>query len=477
MDRYNIIVIGAGAAGLTVAGGAALVGARVALLERGAMGGECLNDGCVPSKALLHVAKIAHTVRTASHHGLTGVTPLPSQDLSSVRAYVQAVQARIAPHDSAERFAAMGVEVIRSHARLRSAHEVEAADVGRVLWGRHIVVATGSQPHVPDVPGLRDVGFLTNESIFDLEVLPGAMVVIGGGPIGCELGQAFARLGSLVTIVNHADRLLPREDPDVSAVLERQFDGEGIRVWNRSEPLAVERHGQRRRLRVRTLDGDRTMEADEILVASGRRPRVDGLGLDHIGVAVDAGGVRVDRSCRTSVRSIWAVGDVTDTFRFTHWGGHQARLVVRNALFAGRARDDRAALPWTTFTDPEVARVGCSETEARRSGIAYDRFLVPFEEIDRSQCASDVRGFAKVLTRKGRGTILGASIVHAQAGELIGELALAMKQGIPLGKIAKVIHVYPTLSDVHRALGDEYVLGRVLPRLRPFTSRLLAWLR
>jgi pyruvate/2-oxoglutarate dehydrogenase complex dihydrolipoamide dehydrogenase (E3) component len=219
------------------------------------------------------------------------------------------------------------------------------------------------------------------------------------------------------------------------------------------------------------------VEADQILVAAGRRPRVEGLGLERAGVTFDERGVRVDRTSRTNVRSVWAVGDVTDSFRFTHWGGHQARLVIRNALLPLPARDDRGALPWATFTDPEVARVGASEADAQRAGIAYDRFEVPFAEIDRSVCDGESDGFAKVLTRKGRGTILGASIVHARAGELIGELALAMKHGIPLDKLASLIHVYPTLGDVHRALGDAYVLGRVLPRLRPFTSRLFAWTR
>jgi pyruvate/2-oxoglutarate dehydrogenase complex dihydrolipoamide dehydrogenase (E3) component len=477
MNRYNLIVIGGGAAGLTAAGGAALLGARVALLERGAMGGECLNSGCVPSKALLHAAKIARTVRTASERLVPDAGLASTQSFKAATAFVKAVQSRIAPHDSAERFTAMGVEVIRSHARLRSAHEVEATDLSGVLWGRHIVVATGSRPHVPDVAGLKDAGYLTNESIFDLDVLPEALVVIGGGPIGCELGQAFARLGSAVTIVNRADRLLVREDADVASVLERRFDAEGIRVWNRSTPLAVERHGDRRTIRVQTPGGPRTVEADQVLVAAGRRAQVDGLGLENAGVTFDERGVQVDRTCRTNVRSVWAIGDVTDTFRFTHWGGHQARLVVRNALLPGRTRDDRAALPRTTFTDPEVARVGCSETEAQRAGIAYDQFTVPFEEIDRAVCESTSDGFAKVLTRKGGGAILGASIVHAHAGELIGELVLAMKHGIPLAKLGSLIHVYPTLGDVNRALGDAYVLGKLLPRLRPFTSRLFAWTR
>jgi pyruvate/2-oxoglutarate dehydrogenase complex dihydrolipoamide dehydrogenase (E3) component len=476
MDRYNLIVIGGGAAGLTAAGGAALLGARVALLERAVMGGECLNNGCVPSKALLHVARLAHLTRTAGPHASGAAGPLPVHDLKAALAWVRAAQARIAPHDSAERFTAMGVEVIRSHARLCSSHEVEATDTGRRLWGRHVVIATGSVPHLPEVPGLRESGYLTSDTVFDLDVLPSALLVLGGGPIGCELGQAFARLGSAVTIVNRGEHLLGREDPDISAVLERRFQREGIIVRNRSTLVAVEEAGGRRRARIRMAQGEVVVDVDRILVAAGRRPRVDGLGLDAAGVECDERGIRIDRTGRTSASSVWAIGDVTASYRFTHWGGHQARLVVRNALLPGRSRDDRDTLPWATFTDPEVARLGYSETEAQQRAMTYDRYLVPFDEIDRAVCDGSTDGFAKVLTGKG-GRILGASIVHPHAGELIGELVLAKKHGIALGKLASLMHVYPTLTDVNRALGDEYVLGRLIPRLRPFTSRLFAWVR
>jgi pyruvate/2-oxoglutarate dehydrogenase complex dihydrolipoamide dehydrogenase (E3) component len=385
MERYNMVVIGGGAAGLTAAGGAALVGARVALLERGPMGGECLNTGCVPSKALLHTAKVAQLIRAAPEHAIHA-GPLPAQDLKRVTERVRAVQARLAPHDSAERFTGMGVRVIPSSARLRSPHEVEVEATGEVLWARHIVIATGSEPHVPAVTGLVEAGYHTNETIFDLDALPEALLVVGGGPIGCELGQAFQRLGSQVTIVNRSDHLLPREDPDVAAELERRMIAEGVAVCNRSELVGVARVGERRRVRLRTVEGERQLDVDAILVSAGRRPRVRGLGLERVGVAVSDRGIAVAPTGRTSVRSIWAVGDVTDTFRFTHWGGHQARLVVRNALFPGASRDDRHALPWATFTEPEVARVGLSETEARARGIAHDIHLMPFDRIDRAVC-------------------------------------------------------------------------------------------
>jgi pyruvate/2-oxoglutarate dehydrogenase complex dihydrolipoamide dehydrogenase (E3) component len=477
MERFDMVVIGGGAAGLTAAGGAALVGARVALLERGAMGGECLNTGCVPSKALLHAARVAHAVRKAADHAIAGAAMPPVQDLKRIMARVRAVQARLAPHDSAERFTEMGVRVIAGSARLRSPHEVEIEDTGEMLWARHVVIATGSEPRVPPVPGLAATGFRTNETIFDVEVLPAALLVVGGGPIGCELGQAFQRLGSQVTIANRSEHLLSREDPDVAAVLERRLAAEGVTVWNRSELASVARAGERRRVVLRTPAGERQLDVGEILVSAGRRPRVQGLGLERVGVAVGDAGISVAPTGRTSVKSIWAVGDVTDTFRFTHWGGHQARLVVRNALFPGASRDDRHALPWATFTDPEVARVGLSESQARAGGIAYDVYRVPFDQIDRAVCDGETDGFAKVLTRRGSGRILGAAIVHAHAGELIGEMALAIKHGLSLSKLGAVMHVYPTLGDVHRALADERFLGAVLPRFAPLLRRLFAWRR
>jgi pyruvate/2-oxoglutarate dehydrogenase complex dihydrolipoamide dehydrogenase (E3) component len=478
MERYNVIVIGGGAAGLTVAGGAALFGARVALLERGRLGGDCLHYGCVPSKALLHVAKVAHVVRGAAAHAVSGVGPLPRQDLTAAMDYVRSVQARIAPHDSAERFAAMGVEIIPSAGRLRSAREVEIAATGRVIRGRHVVLATGSHPIVPAIPGLAEAGFVTNETVFDMKRLPEALLVVGGGPIGSELGQAFARLGSAVTIVNEAEHLLPREDADVVEVLARRLVQDGLTIWNRSTVARVDRHTGRKRALVTTPDGPRLVEADEILVCAGRCPAVDGLGLEAAGVDVDARGIRVDRAGRTSARSVWAVGDVTDTFRFTHWGGHQARVVVRNMLFPGRAHDGREHLPWTTFTDPEVARVGYSEAGARAAGVAVDVHRLPFAEVDRALCEGSGDGFVKVLTRRGAGTIVGAAIVHEHAGELIGELTLAQARGISLGALARVIHVYPTLAAAHGQLADAYFLGRVAgPRLRRLLTRLFAWFR
>ena len=477
MERYNLVVLGAGSGGLTVAAGGVALGARVALLERHRMGGDCLNYGCVPSKALLKTAKVAHTIRTAAVYGIGGVPSLPPQDLRSVMEYVRTAQARIAPHDSVETFSNRGVEVHLSAGRLRSAHEVTLTGTGATVWGRHIVLATGSRPRIPDIPGLADVGFLTNETVFDCERLPGTLLVIGGGPIGVELGQAFARLGSSVTMVSGPAHILPREDPDVAEVLAHRLRDEGVAVLDGARAVRVALHHGKKQVTVRISEAERTIAVDEILVAAGRRPNIDDLGLAEAGVAFDDRGVRVDGTCRSSVPSIWAIGDVAGTHQFTHWANYQARIVLRNTLFPGRSSCDLQTVPWTTFTEPEVARVGLSETEARERGIAYDVHRAGFDDNDRAICDGEPEGFVKVLTQRGRGAILGAAIVHAHAGELLAELILAKKHGLALSKLSSPIHVYPTLAETNRAVGDAYLRGKLRPGMKSLLARVYAWLR
>ena len=477
MERYNLIVIGAGAGGLTVAVIAASLGARVVLLEKHRTGGDCLNYGCVPSKALLKAAKVAYTIHRAPDYGLTGTSPLPPQELKSVMDYVRGVQARIAPHDSAERLTELGVEVILGSGQLRSPHEVEVVDSEKRLWGRHIVLASGSRPRVPAIRGLEEVGFLTNETVFACDTLPVSLLVIGGGPIGTELGQAFTRLGSRVTVASASDHILPREDADVAEVLARQLRNEGVSIWDRSRALWTAYHNGKKQVGVLTPGGERVVVVDEILVAAGRQPNTHGLGLEEVGVIFDERGVRTDRRCRTNIPSIWAVGDVAGPPFFSHWASHQARVVARNTLFPGSSRCDYDALPWTTFTQPEVARVGLSEAEAQARSIPYDVFKAPFSDNDRAVCDGEGEGFAKVLTRKGTGRILGGAIVHAHAGELLAELTVAKKYGLPLSKLSSTIHVYPTLSEVHRTVGDTYLLQRITPRLRNLLTAIFSWLR
>lgn len=475
MERYNVIVIGAGSGGLVVAAGAAGLGARVALVEKGPMGGDCLNAGCVPSKALLAAARARRGSREARRFGLDPIVPGP-QEFLPVREYVRSVQARIAPNDSIQRFEGLGVEVLVGAGRLRSAHEVEVGD--RVLWGRHIVVATGSRAAVPDLPGLAEAGFLTNESVFDVDALPASLAVVGGGPVGVELGQAFARLGSRVTIVSSSPHVCPREDPEAAAALAASLRREGVTILDGAVAAAVARRGGKKVVAVSTASGGGVeVEADEILVAAGRRPSVEGLGLEAAGVRYSTGGIEIDETCRTNVPSVWAVGDVTGGPFFTHWAGHQARVVVRNVLFPGTARHDLANLPRTTFTDPEIAHVGLGEAEARARGLRFQLFRVGFESVDRAVCDGTADGsFAKVVAGR-QGRILGATIVHPNAGELLAELVLAKKHGIGLDGLSGTIHAYPGLSEVNRALGDAYLRTKLTRGFRAGLERAFRWTR
>jgi pyruvate/2-oxoglutarate dehydrogenase complex dihydrolipoamide dehydrogenase (E3) component len=477
MKRYNMIVIGAGAGGLTAAAIAAHLGAKVALLEKHRMGGECLNYGCVPSKAFLKAAKVVHVIRRAADYGLVGIDQPPPQDLKQVMGYVRAVQARIAPHDSVERFTGLGVEVFLNSGRLRSPHEVELVETGEALWGRHIVLATGSRPLIPPISGLADAGFLTNETVFDCDTLPESLAVIGGGPIGVELGQAFARLGATVTVVSGADHILPREDADVAEVLARRLRQEGVTIWDRSRAVRVEWRNGKKQVGIRTPEGERIVAADEILVAAGRVPNTDGLGLDQVGVDHNERGVRIGPTCRTNVPSIWAVGDVAGRHYFSHWSSYQARIVARNVLFPGSSRCDYDTVPWTTFTDPEVARVGESESGARAKNLPFDIVTASFSDNDRAVCDGETEGFAKVLTRRRGGRILGAAIVHSHAGDLLAELIVAKRHGISLAKLSSTIHVYPTLSEINRTLGDTSMLRKITPPIKATLATLFGWMR
>jgi pyruvate/2-oxoglutarate dehydrogenase complex dihydrolipoamide dehydrogenase (E3) component len=304
-----------------------------------------------------------------------------------------------------------------------------------------------------------------------------AVFRIGGGPIGAELGQALARLGSAVTIASATEHILPREDVDVAEVLAQQLRNEGIAIWDHCRAVWAEWHNGKKRVGLQTPQGERVIDVDEILVAAGRRSATADLGLEQVGVAHDEHGIQVDKHCRTNIPSIWAVGDVAGAPYFSHWASHQARVVVRNALFPGSASYDQTILPWTPFTQPEVARIGLSEAEAQTRGISYDLYRVQFADNDRAVCDGEAEGFTKVLTRKGRGKIIGAAIVHMHAGELLAELTVAMKYGMPLSKLASTMHVYPTLSEVHRSLGDAYLLHRATPRVRRLLSPFFTWLR
>jgi len=478
---YNVVVIGGGTAGLVTAAGTASLGGRVALVERHKMGGDCLNYGCVPSKALIKSSRVAAMLRHADRFGLDPVSP--SVDYARVARRVKTLRARIEPHDSVERFESLGVDVFLGQATLESPHAVRAGDT--ILRTRHIVIATGGRAAVPDVPGLEEAGYDTNETIFERESAPGRLLMMGGGPIGCELAQAMARLGAQVTLVDRGEQLLHREDPDVAALLRTQLEGDGVQLILRARIEAVEAgRGGPHRVRVRREDDGETLvlDVDTILLAAGRRPNVEGLGLERAGVAYTDRGVTIDAHLATSRKNIYAAGDVCGPYQFTHFAEYQARIIVRNILLSpllgmGRARADYRVVPWTTFTEPEVARVGLNETEAARGGTPFDLHRFPFSDLDRAILESEETGFAKVIAARGNGTILGATIIGAGAGELIHEFALAMKQGIGLATLSSMIHVYPSLSQAVQRAGDAYMRTRLTDRARALFSRLYAWQR
>jgi pyruvate/2-oxoglutarate dehydrogenase complex dihydrolipoamide dehydrogenase (E3) component len=468
--NYNVVVIGAGTAGLVTAAATAGLGGRVALVERNRMGGDCLNTGCVPSKALISSARLVRQIQHAADWGLDSMEA--RFEFARVFERMRERRAKIAPHDSQERFESLGVDVFRGHARFLSPREVEVD--GRRLAAKNFVIATGSRPAVPQIPGLSEVPFFTNETVFDeLREKPGRLVVLGGGPIGCELGQVFARLGARVTIIQRPPQILAKEDADAAGFVRSVLEPEGVTVLVGAQARRVSRNGV---LRIEVEVGEsgrRTLDADAILVAAGRIANTDELGLDVAGVAPGKNGVAVNRHLQTSQPHIYAAGDVVGGYRFTHVADAHARVIARNILFPWlQTTWDDSVVPWCTYTSPEVARVGVNETEARKRGLEFDVWTQPLEEVDRAVVESEEAGFAKVLTRKGSDRILGATIVSERAGDLVHELVLAMKAGVGLKTISGTIHAYPTFAEVSRRLADEYQKSRLTPGLR----RLFEWL-
>jgi len=483
-DR-NMVVIGAGAAGLVTSYIAAAVKAKVTLVESRRMGGDCLNTGCVPSKALIRSANLLQQMKHASRYGIADADA--RFDFAELMERVARIVREIEPHDSVERFEGLGVDVFLGHATLESAQAVRVGDT--LLRARNIVLATGGRAAVPEVPGLEEAGYFTNETIFEREEAPGRLLVIGGGPIGCELAQAMARLGAQATVVDRGAQLLHREDPEVADLLRARMEAEGVRLILRGRvDSVVPGRGGPHRARVRQQGNGMAsadsfeIDADTILVASGRRPNIEGLGLERAGVAFSPLGVTVNAFLQTSRPNIYAAGDICGPYRFTHFAEYQARIVVRNILLSpllglGRARADTRVVPWTTFTEPEVARVGLNENEARQAGVPFDVHRFSYSDLDRAILENEDAGFVKVIAAKGRGTILGATIIGAGAGELIHELALAMREGIGLPTLSSLMHVYPTLSQAVQRTGDAFMRTRLTGRARAVFARLYAWQR
>jgi pyruvate/2-oxoglutarate dehydrogenase complex dihydrolipoamide dehydrogenase (E3) component len=472
--RYNLVAIGAGTAGLVSAAGAAGLGARVALLERRLLGGDCLNYGCVPSKAVLRAARAAREVQEAARFGLSAGGPV-RQDVAAVMTRMRACRARIAPHDSAHRFRDLGIDVFVGVARFVAPDAIEVD--GRRLRFSRAVIATGARPAAPPIPGLAETGFLTNETVFGLASLPPRLVVIGAGPIGCELGQAFARFGSRVAIVSLDPRLLPREDPDAAALLEQRFAQDGIGLYLGAAITAVRRVEGGKAVVFDRGRGLETVEADEILVAVGRAPNIEDLDLEAAGIAATRDGITVDDRLRTTNRRVYAAGDDCSRFKFTHAADAMARVVIENALFFGRRRASALVIPWCTYTDPEIAHVGLYEAEARAAGFDVRTFDIDLAEIDRAVVDDDGPGFARLHVDGRRGRILGATIVAPHAGDLVGEVSLAMTAGLKAAALSATIHPYPTRAEILRKLGDEYRRSRLTPGLRQWLERYFRWRR
>jgi pyruvate/2-oxoglutarate dehydrogenase complex dihydrolipoamide dehydrogenase (E3) component len=464
--HYNLVVVGAGTAGLVSAAGAAGLGARVALVEKHLLGGDCLNVGCVPSKALLAAARAANTVRRARDFGIA-VEGTVRVDFPAIMARLRRLRADISGHDSAARFKGLGVDVFLGEGRFTGRDTLEVDR--RTLHFRRAIVTTGARAARPDVPGLNEIGYLTNETVFNLTELPPRLAVIGAGPIGCELAQAFARVGSRVTLLGKTAAVLPREDADASSLLTTALRRDGVEV---RLGVRVERAERTATGKLLHLQGGDRVEADEVLVGVGRVPNVEGLNLETVGVKYDTKhGVAVNDRLQTSNGRIFAAGDVCSRYQFTHAADAMARIAIRNALFYGRARASALVIPWCTYTDPEVAHVGLSERTAAEKSVKIDTYTQQMREVDRALLEGDDEGFVKVHVRRGTDRVVGATVVARHAGEMIAELTLLMTAGLGLKTLGRVIHPYPTEVEAVRKVADVY--NRT--RLTPFVKGLFQW--
>ncbi|HET9031743.1 MAG TPA: FAD-dependent oxidoreductase [Dokdonella sp.] len=473
---FNLIVIGAGSAGLVSSYIAATVKAKVALIERHRMGGDCLNTGCVPSKALLRSARLMADARNSERYGIAKVNT--EIDFADVMSRVHEIIAKIEPHDSVERYTELGVDVIKGDARILSPWQVDVD--GQRYTARSLIIATGAQARVPDMEGLDTVDFRTSDTLWEIRELPKKLVIIGGGPIGCELAQAFARLGSKVTLVQKGSRLLPREDVDASTVIETRFAAEGIDVITDCEAIRVEGDKSAGTL-IGKRDGTEVkFDFDRLLLALGRKPNVEGFGLEELGVEIDKRGtVKTDALLRTNFPNILVAGDVAGPYQFTHVASHQAWYASVNALIAPfwSFKADYRVIPWATFTDPEVARVGLSEAEAKEQEIEVEVSKYGLDDLDRAIADSADHGYVKILTPPGKDTILGATIVGEHAGDLLAEFVLAMKHGIGLNKLLGTIHIYPTMSEANKMAAGVWKRANAPQGILRMAAKFFAWRR
>lgn len=452
--RYDLVVLGGGTAGLVAAAGSAGLGARVALIEAALLGGDCLVTGCIPSKTLLRGAAT------------------PNANFEDVMRRVRAVRAEIAPHDSAQRFRdELGVDVFFGRGRFVSRRGLEVD--GTPIAFRRALIATGARPTIPAIQGLDTVPFLTSETVFSLETLPARLAILGAGPIGCELAQAFARLGSAVTLIEEGPRILPRDDPDAVQCLAAQFENEGIAMQTQTRLVRVSSASGGIRLELEGRGAPTQLEVERLLVAVGRTPHVEGLGLEAAGVTTAPSGIEVDARLRTRNRRIFAAGDVCLEAKFTHAADLAARTVVRNALFFGRRRFNAASIPRSTYTDPEIAHLGLGPLDSKLAGQETQTFTRHFADVDRARTEGDTRGFVRIHVRRGSDRIVGATIVGPHAGDLISEIGVAMAGGVGLARLSEIVHPYPTRAEAIRQCGDEYNRTRLTPFVRRLFSAIL----
>jgi pyruvate/2-oxoglutarate dehydrogenase complex dihydrolipoamide dehydrogenase (E3) component len=471
-DRYNLVIAGAGPAGLVAAHAAAGLGAKVALVERELLGGDCLNIGCVPSKSIIRTAHLYAEMRNAGRYGAQIPTDI-RVDFPEIMQRMRAVRARISRDDSVRRLSEAGVDVFFGEARFTGADTL-AVDGAKLRFNK-AVIATGARPDTPEIPGLVEAGFLTNENVFELTELPRRLLVIGGGPLGCELAQAFCRFGARVTIAQDWPMFLPKEERDAAQLLSDAFARDGIEVRLNTKAVNVRVENGMKLVDLVSEDHKYTVAVDAILAGAGRLPNVEGLNLEAAGVDCDDTGVRVNDFLQTSNPRIYAAGDACLEHKFTHTADASARIVVRNALFFGREKLSALTIPWCTYTDPEIAHVGLYVRQANERDIPVKTFTIPMHDVDRAIADSEETGFVKIHVRERTDRILGATIVARHAGDMINEITLAMVAGIGLTTLARVIHAYPTQAEAIRMAADAYNRTRLTPTIRSLARRWLTW--
>lgn len=473
--RYNLVVIGAGTAGLVTAAGAAGLGAKVALIEKHLMGGDCLNVGCVPSKALIRAARAAAAVRDAGQFGVEVPADI-HVDFAAVMQRMRKLRAGISHHDSAARFRDLGVDMFIGGGSFTGPDTIEVA--GQTLQFKRAVIATGARAAAPPIPGLDQVNYLTNETVFSLTELPKKLAVIGAGPIGCEMAQAFARFGSEVHLIEATHVILPREDTDAAAIVKESIIRDGVQLLCCGKETKISQADNGIRIQLESHDKQYDIVVDQLLVAVGRAPNVEGLNLETVGVEYDSRkGVTVNDRLQTTNSRIYAAGDICSRFQFTHTADFQARIVIGNTLFFGRSKSSALTIPWCTYTAPEIAHVGLYESEAREQGISVKTLIQPLAEVDRAILDGETEGFVKVHLKEGTDQIIGATIVAAHAGDMISEITVAMVGKLGLKTIGSAIHPYPTQAEAIRKLGDVYNRTRLTPFVKSMFQKWLAWTR